>query len=53
MGRIRCLGAIFLNGGDSAALKMGITAGIYGAILAGLFVLGEINIGGSLNGPFG
>ena len=32
---------------------MGITAGIYGAILAGLFFVlsGAINIGGSLNGP--
>ena len=46
-------GLFFKNGGDSAALKMGITAGIYGAILAGLFFVlsGAINIGGSLNGP--
>jgi len=46
-------GLFFKNGGDNNALKMGITAGIYGAVLAGLFFVlsGAINIGGSLNGP--
>ena len=46
-------GLFFKNGGDNNALKMTITAGVYGAVLAGLFFVlsGAINIGGSLNGP--
>lgn len=46
-------GLFFKNGGDNTALKMGITAGTYGAVLAGLFFVlsSTINIGGSLNGP--
>ena len=46
-------GLFFKNGGDNNALKMTITAGIYGAVLAGVFfVLSEaINIGGNLNAP--
>ena len=46
-------GLFFKNGGDNTALKMGITAGTYGAVLAGLFFVlsSAINIGGSLNGP--
>ena len=46
-------GLFFKNGGDNDALKMTITAGIYGAVLAGLFFVlsGAINIGGALNAP--
>ena len=46
-------GLFFKNGGDNNALKMTITAGVYGAVLAGLFFVlsGAINIGGSLNAP--
>lgn len=46
-------GLFFKNGGDNNALKMTITAGIYGAVLAGLFFVlsGAINIGGDLNAP--
>ena len=46
-------GLFFKNGGDNNALKMTITAGIYGAVLAGLFFVlsGAIVIGGALNAP--
>ena len=46
-------GLFFKNGGDNDALKMTITAGIYGAVLAGLFfaLSSAINIGGDLNAP--
>ena len=46
-------GLFFKNGGDNNALKMTITAGIYGAVLAGIFFIlsGSINIGGALNAP--
>ena len=46
-------GLFFKNGGDNDALKMTITAGIYGAVLAGLFFVlsSAINIGGDLNAP--
>ena len=46
-------GLFFKNGGDNNALKMTITAGIYGAVLAGIFFIlsGSINIGGELNTP--
>ena len=46
-------GLFFKNGGDNNALKMTITAGIYGAVLAGIFFIlsGSINIGGELNVP--
>ena len=46
-------GLFFKNGGDSNALKITITAGVYGAILAGLFFVlsGAVNIGGELNVP--
>ena len=40
-------GLFFKNGGDSNALKMTITAGIYGAVIAGLFFIlkDAINLG--------
>ena len=46
-------GLFFKNGGDNNALKMTITAGIYGAVLAGLFFVlsGALTIGGAFNGP--
>tara|TARA_B110000008_G_C16890344_1_gene532601 strand:- start:293 stop:802 length:510 start_codon:yes stop_codon:yes gene_type:complete len=46
-------GLFFKNGGDNNALKMTITAGIYGAVLAGLFfaLSAAIVIGGALNAP--
>jgi len=46
-------GLFFKNGGDNNALKMTITAGIYGAVLAGLFfvLMGAMPIGGDLNIP--
>ena len=46
-------GLFFTNGGDNNALKMTITAGIYGAVIAGLFFVlsGAIEIGGALNAP--
>ena len=41
------MGLFFKNGGESNALKMTITAGFYGAIIAGLFfiLMGAINLG--------
>jgi len=45
-------GLFFKNGGDNNALKMTITAGSYGAVVAGLFFFLSSNIDlGALNGP--
>ena len=43
----------FKNGGDNDSLKMTCTAGIYGAVVAGIFfaLSGAMPIGGALNVP--